>query len=201
VSVRFGNVLGSNGSVIPIFKKQISQGGPVTVTHPDMKRYFMTIPEAAQLVVQAASMGQGAEIFILDMGQPVFIAELARNLIRLSGLRPDIDIQIVYTGIRPGEKLYEELTGSDESALPTCHEKIKVHQGSQISEEKMRSYLETLGKACTTRDYDALHLVLATIVPSYCPSGTALGKNADFESADRARRAASVSTVTIANPI
>jgi FlaA1/EpsC-like NDP-sugar epimerase len=169
VSVRFGNVLGSNGSVIPIFSKQIGDGGPVTVTHPEMRRYFMTIPEASQLVLQAGSMGQGGEIFILDMGQPVLIADLARKLIRLSGLRPDVDIRIVYTGMRPGEKLNEELTGMDEMVLPTCHEKIRVHQGQRIAQNEIAQQIDALRSACADRDADHLLSILKELVPTYSP--------------------------------
>src|SRR4029078_955868 len=126
VTVRFGNVLGSAGSVIPIFKQQISRGGPVTVTHREMRRYFMTIPEASQLVLQAGAMGQGGEIFILDMGDPVKIVDLARDLITLSGLRPDDDVEIKFTGIRPGEKLFEELSTASEHADKTRHPKVFI---------------------------------------------------------------------------
>jgi FlaA1/EpsC-like NDP-sugar epimerase len=144
VAVRFGNVIGSTGSVIPIFNEQIRKGGPVTVTHPEMTRYFMTIPEAAQLVLQAGAMGQGGEIFILDMGKPVRILELAKSAITLSGLRPYADIDIVFTGIRPGEKLYEELEQSEEQTSRTRHPKIFIGKINPYPEEKMHSALEQL---------------------------------------------------------
>lgn len=170
VSVRFGNVLGSNGSVIPLFKKQIAAGGPVTVTHPEMQRYFMTIPEASQLVLQASSMGQGGEIFVLDMGEPVKIVDLARNLILLSGLRPNEDIRIEFTGIRPGEKLYEELYTFDETSIPTRHEKIKMFTGSSVAYNEMKLPIEILQQICAARDVAQLVLRLKGMVPEYNPS-------------------------------
>jgi FlaA1/EpsC-like NDP-sugar epimerase len=173
VSVRFGNVLGSQGSVVPSFKKQIAAGGPVTVTHPEMRRYFMTIPEAVQLVLQASTMGNGGEIFVLDMGQPVKIVDLATNLILLSGLRPDTDIKIEFTGIRPGEKLYEELSTYEEHTLPTCHEKIKIFAGNGIA-ERMASRINALRELCDTRDRRGLILELQDIVPEYTPSAEVL---------------------------
>jgi FlaA1/EpsC-like NDP-sugar epimerase len=154
LAVRFGNVLGSNGSVIPRFRQQIARGGPVTVTHPEMRRYFMTIPEASQLVLQAGALGQRGEIFVLDMGQPVRILDLARDLILLSGLRPDVDIPIVFTGLRPGEKLYEELSIKGENMLPTRHPKIAIWKtiaapASRV--QKMIDELEPL-QHCTSRE-------------------------------------------------
>jgi FlaA1/EpsC-like NDP-sugar epimerase len=174
VSVRFGNVLGSNGSVIPLFKKQIAAGGPVTVTHPEMQRYFMTIPEASQLVLQASTMGKGGEIFVLDMGEPVKIVDLARNLILLSGLRPDEDIRIEFTGVRPGEKLYEELHTFEESTATTSHEKIKIFIGPSLSYEEMSEKIETLRRICSSRDTTQLILLLKELVPEYNPSSDLL---------------------------
>jgi FlaA1/EpsC-like NDP-sugar epimerase len=176
VSVRFGNVLGSNGSVIPIFKRQIAAGGPVTVTHPEMRRYFMTIPEAVQLVLQASTMGKGGEIFVLDMGQPVKIVDLARNLILLSGLRPDQDVRIEFTGVRPGEKLYEELTSYEENTAPTFHEKIKIFTGAVVSFEEMQSRLAVIRRLCAARDGRGLLLELKDLVPDYNPSKQVLRK-------------------------
>ncbi|MDX2200091.1 MAG: nucleoside-diphosphate sugar epimerase/dehydratase [Phycisphaerae bacterium] len=152
VTVRFGNVLGSSGSVIPIFKQQIARGGPVTVTHPDMVRYFMTIPEAAQLVLQAASMGEGGEIFVLDMGEPVKIVDLARDLITLSGFRPDIDIKIEFSGIRPGEKLFEELAIEGEDVARTPHPKVGIWRNIPVPWEPL---LAQIDRICA--DADTLH--------------------------------------------
>ena len=174
VAVRFGNVLGSNGSVIPIFKKQIAAGGPVTVTHPEMRRYFMTIPEASQLVLQASTMGHGGEIFVLDMGAPVKIVDLARNLILLSGLRPDEDIKIEFTGVRPGEKLYEELNSMEEDTLPTPYEKIKIFTGNGLPSAGMEPYLEALRDICERRDVPGLVLTLKDLIPDYNPSAQLL---------------------------
>ena len=170
VSVRFGNVLGSSGSVIPTFKRQIAAGGPVTVTHPEMRRYFMIIPEAAQLVLQASTMGKGGEIFVLDMGQPVRIVDLARQLILLSGLRPDEDIRIQFTGIRPGEKLFEELNIDSESALPTCHEKVRIFAGAGLPARDAFDLLARLRGACRKRDLADLILAIKGMVPDYNPS-------------------------------
>jgi FlaA1/EpsC-like NDP-sugar epimerase len=170
VSVRFGNVLGSSGSVVPIFKEQIARGGPVTVTHPDMRRYFMTIPEACQLVLQASTMGRGGEIFVLDMGEPVKIMDLARNLISLSGLQPERDIQIVVTGQRPGEKLYEELNEESEGLLPTHHEKIRTFEGQTLPLAEIELALGSVRSACRQRNCHAAVDFLHEIVPEYTPA-------------------------------
>ena len=169
-AVRFGNVLGSNGSVLPIFEQQIAKGGPITVTHPEAKRYFMTIPEASQLVLQASAMGQGGEIFVLDMGEPMKITDLATNLIRLSGLEPDRDIKIAFTGLRPGEKLFEELSFEQEGIKPTAHEKIRVFDGGEVRFEQVRAWLEALSSAVDTKNVHQLIQTLQTMVPEYTPS-------------------------------
>jgi FlaA1/EpsC-like NDP-sugar epimerase len=176
VSVRFGNVLGSNGSVIPLFKGQIAAGGPVTVTHPEMRRFFMTIPEAVQLVLQALAIGKGGEIFVLDMGEPVKILDLASHLILLSGLRPGEDIKIEFTGLRPGEKLYEELATREEWTVPTSHEKIKVFVGPSVLRERMRSSLAALEEICGARDTRRLVELLKELIPDYNPSSLVLEK-------------------------
>ena len=165
VAVRFGNVLGSNGSVIPLFKKQIAAGGPVTVTDPQIIRYFMTIPEAVSLVLQAGVYAKGGEIFILDMGDPVRIDDLARNMIRLSGFEPDVDIPIVYTGLRPGEKLFEELLLSGEGMRKTQNDLIYIGKDQPFDGEKLEAQLQSLYQAAVQgRDIRDL---LAQIVPEY----------------------------------
>jgi len=167
VTVRFGNVLGSNGSVIPIFRDQIAAGGPVTVTHPDMQRYFMTIPEASQLVLQAATMGKGGEIFVLDMGEPVKIVDLARDLITLSGFRPDDDIEIQFTGMRAGEKLFEELAITGEDMVTTRHPKISVWKNIPTEEEVINDAVEGLKKIANSGDSQAIVGLIKKIVPEY----------------------------------
>ena len=165
-AVRFGNVLGSNDSVIPIFKKQIASGGPVTVTHPDIVRFFMTIPEAARLVIQAGGLAEGGEIFILDMGEPVKIVDLAKSLITLSGLRVDEDIKIEYIGLRPGEKMYEELLMSEENTLPTKMKSIMISTGKDIGYDQVEAKLAMLEEALEADDEAALK-ALSEAVPTY----------------------------------
>jgi FlaA1/EpsC-like NDP-sugar epimerase len=176
MAVRFGNVVGSSGSVIPIFRRQIEQGGPVTVTHPDVTRYFMTIPEASRLILQAGAMGEGGEIFILKMGTPVRIAEMARDLIRLHGKEPGKDIDIVYSGLRDGEKLYEELISADEGIVSTKHEKIMVlkangngHQNPVEYGTTVHRRVKELCEIGDSHDGKAIKSKLREIVPEYMP--------------------------------
>ena len=166
VAVRFGNVLGSNGSVIPLFKKQIEAGGPVTVTHPDIIRYFMTIPEAVSLVLQAGYYARGGEIFVLDMGEPVKIDTMARNMIRLSGYEPDVDIKVEYTGLRPGEKLYEELLMKEEGMQETANKLIHIGKPIEMDDELFKQQLEQLDQASRGEAADIKELV-ARMVPTY----------------------------------
>ena len=165
-AVRFGNVLGSNGSVIPVFQRQIAAGGPVTVTHPDIERFFMTIPEASRLVIQAGGMAHGGEIFILDMGEPVKIVDLAKGLIQLQGLTPDVDIKIECTGLREGEKMYEELLMDEESTLPTDNQSIMISTGQEISYDQVASKLDELENALSATDGEAIRM-LEQAVPTY----------------------------------
>ncbi|MFC1738020.1 polysaccharide biosynthesis protein [Planctomycetota bacterium] len=167
VTVRFGNVLGSEGSVVPIFKKQIAEGGPLTVTNPEMKRYFMTIPEASQLVLQAAAMGQGGEIFVLDMGEPVKIVDLARELITLSGFRIGEDIEILYTGVRPGEKLFEELRIKGEDMQTTRHPKISISKNIPMDRDKLSAGIKELAQVGRTQDRSEIIRKIKELVPEF----------------------------------
>jgi len=167
--VRFGNVVGSVGSVVPLFRRQIEQGGPVTVTHPEMMRFFMTIPEACQLILQSGAMGQGGEIFILDMGTPIRIADIARDLIRLSGLEPGVDIDIEYIGLRPGEKLYEELITEGEGIVPTRHEKIMVLRGAACDVAMLDGKIEELRTLSYGQNAAAIREKIKEMVPEYQP--------------------------------
>jgi FlaA1/EpsC-like NDP-sugar epimerase len=167
VTTRFGNVLGSNGSVIPVFKKQIEQGGPITVTHPEITRYFMTIPEACQLVLEAGVMGRGGEIFIFDMGQSVRILDLAKKMIRLSGLEPNKDIDIVYTGLRDGEKLFEELLNQTESTIPTHHEKIMIANVQEYEYPDVNSYVELFNDLIIDKNELKMVALMKELVPEF----------------------------------
>jgi FlaA1/EpsC-like NDP-sugar epimerase len=170
IAVRFGNVLGSSGSVSPIFENQIANGGPVTVSHPDAQRYFMTISEAVGLVLQASTMGKGGEIFVLNMGEPIKIVDLARRMISLSGLEPDKDVPIVFTGLRPGEKLFEEVRLQGEGIKPTTHEQIWVFGGGHPSFAQVRNWLDELSNLVEARNVHGLISELVSIVPEYQPS-------------------------------
>jgi FlaA1/EpsC-like NDP-sugar epimerase len=201
VTVRFGNVLNSVGSVIPLFKRQIAAGGPVTVTHPDIYRYFMTIPESVQLIMQAGAMGQGGEIFILDMGEPIRIADLARDMITLSGLEPDRDIKIVFTGLRPGEKMYEELLTEGEEVKSTLHEKIKVAKAESLDWQLILNKIEHLIDSLRYGNPTNIVNNIKEIVPEFQPekggpglvftalreSGDDSLRPADFNEPDRPR--------------
>ena len=178
VTTRFGNVLGSNGSVIPRFRAQIQKGGPITVTHPEITRYFMTIPEAVQLVLEAGTMGTGGEIFIFDMGQPVKITDLALKMIKLAGLQPDKDIKIVYTGLRPGEKLYEELLNAGERTMPTHHPKIKIAQVITYPYEAVAADIGELLELNKNQDDEAIVNKMKDIVPEF------ISKNSQYEYLD-----------------
>ena len=179
ITTRFGNVLGSNGSVVPYFKKQIAQGGPITVTHPDIIRYFMTIPEASSLVLEAATLGNGGEIYVFDMGQPVKISDLAKNMIRLAGYVPGKDIEIVYTGLRPGEKLYEELLNQKELTIPTTNEKILVAKVREYDFDEIAASIEQLIQSAQEGKIFPTVQLMKEIVPEY------KSKNSIYEKLDK----------------
>ena len=171
LAVRFGNVMGSSGSAIPIFEKQIQNGGPVTITHPEMTRYFMSIQEASQLILQSGAIGKGGEIILLEMGKPIKIDQLARDLIKLSGFEPEIDIPVVYSGLRPGEKLYEELQSLDEKLIPTSHKKIMIlkDENHRMLWEELKSKTHDLIKASEELDSDKIQIKLKALLPRYAP--------------------------------
>jgi len=178
VTTRFGNVLGSNGSVIPLFKRQIAQGGPITVTHPEITRYFMTIPEACQLVLEAGMLGEGGEIYIFDMGQSVKIADLAKKMIKLSGYELGKDIQIKYVGLRPGEKLFEELLADKENSLPTHHPQIMIAKVREYPFEEVLEKVSELSAVMNERDVLELVRKMKQMIPEF------LSKNSVFEKLD-----------------
>jgi FlaA1/EpsC-like NDP-sugar epimerase len=167
ITVRFGNVLDSAGSVVPLFRKQIAAGGPVTVTHPEVKRYFMTIPEACQLILEAVAVGKGGEVFVLDMGEPVKVNYLAEQMIRLAGKVPGLDVNVVYIGLRPGEKMFEELFHSSESLEQTLHEKLMLARSREVEWESFEAEITRIEKACLAYDESSLRAALAVLVPEY----------------------------------
>jgi FlaA1/EpsC-like NDP-sugar epimerase len=179
ITTRFGNVLGSNGSVIPRFKEQIKNGGPVTVTHPDIIRFFMTIPEACRLVLEAGTMGNGGEIFVFDMGEPVRIADLARRMIELAGFRPDKDIEIKFTGLRPGEKLYEEVLSDKENTKETPHPKINVAAVREYDYNEIVPRIDTLVRYSTEVRIPEMVIEMKDIVPEF------KSKNSVYEMYDK----------------
>jgi len=179
VTTRFGNVLGSNGSVIPRFKKQIEAGGPVTITHPDITRFFMTIPEACQLVLEAGCLGKGGEIYVFDMGKSVKIVDLARKMIKLSGLQEGKDIEIIYTGLRPGEKLYEELLADSENTLPTHHPQILIGKVKEYDFTEVAQKINELIRLFDKQNNTEIVTLMKSIVPEY------ISNNSEFEKLDK----------------
>jgi FlaA1/EpsC-like NDP-sugar epimerase len=179
ITTRFGNVLGSNGSVIPRFRRQIAQGGPVTVTHPDITRFFMTIPEACQLVLEASSMGEGGEIFLFDMGKSIKIVDLAKKMIKLSGLTLGKDIQLIYTGLRPGEKLYEELLSNEENTKPTHHPQILIAKTRNYSFSLIQEQIYSLLNLLSLHNNESIILCMKKIVPEY------ISNNSIYERLDK----------------
>jgi FlaA1/EpsC-like NDP-sugar epimerase len=204
VAVRFGNVIGSSGSVVSVFKEQIAAGGPVTVTHPEMRRYFMTSSEAGELVIGALALGNGGEIFVLDMGEPVKIVDLARNLIHLSGLQREQDIKIEFSGVRPGEKLFEELNLQAEHLAPTEHPRIRsFRQPAHLGEARIKAYLRELRRVCESRDRAQLVLLLQRLIPDYCPAFNfqqALSRSSQSMSFDPVQHAAAQSGLSVPIP-
>nr|MCU0353650.1 polysaccharide biosynthesis protein [Cytophagales bacterium] len=182
ITTRFGNVLGSTGSVIPRFQKQIASGGPVTVTHPEITRYFMTIPEACQLVLEAGAMGQGGEIFLFDMGESIKIVDLAKKMIRLSGLTLGRDIQLVFTGLRQGEKLYEELLSTEENTVQTHHPQIMIAKVREYDFNLIQQHLNELNHLLSVQDNDSIIMKMKKVVPEY------ISNNSVYERLDHIRQ-------------